>query len=85
MVIDTVYNTSIRERYADIHRLEAIMKIRNKEMPDNVILYLHSNPIIVIGTTNEKTINSMFRYGGEEEDFLSIPDIDYEMWFFYNH
>lgn len=84
LVIDTVYNTSLRERYPDILRTEVVRKKLAEEMPD-VLVYLHSNPIIVIGTINGESINSMLCYGGGAEYIISIPDIDYEMWFFYNH
>ncbi|HEY8390118.1 MAG TPA: hypothetical protein VIL26_04115 [Clostridia bacterium] len=85
LVIDTVYNKSLRNNYANILLTEGLLLEHKKNVSENEIVYLHSNPIIVIGSLDNKNINSMARFYGEYHKVLNIPDIEYEMWFFHEH
>ncbi len=79
LVVDTVFNKSLRERYPEIKENESYMlKKYGKANGENP----RCNCIIVIGYIKEWKINSMFR---AENIACIIKDIDYEMWYFYNH
>ena len=80
LVIDTVFNKALREKYPDIEEFEQERLMRGEGWTEGEIP--HCNGIIVIGYIKENKINSMFR-GNNYTNI--IPEIDYEMWYFYNH
>lgn len=79
LVIDTVYNTSLRKRFSQIITREAFNKKRMSEDKDYVTR--HENPIIILGTKDGKTLNSIYPICGE----TTIPDLNYEFYYFYHH
>ena len=83
LVIDTVFNKALREKYPDIGKEEEILRARRAGRKEKMFKgEPHYNQIIVIGYIKEGKINSMFRANNYE---TIMSDIDYEMWYFYNH
>lgn len=86
LVVDTVFNTGLRESFCGIAEMEKQMQAVNKTQS-----VVRCNPIIVIGYIKANKINSMFYnchfYLNHNTEYPthSIPDINYEMWYFYNH
>lgn len=86
LVIDTVFNRSLRRKYHDIEKLE-----KERSLTSGGSKTPRCNPIIVIGFFQENTINSMClcnNYCLMSDAYSprsNISDIDYEMWYFYSH
>lgn len=88
LVIDTFYNKELRKMYPSIIELENYFKESQQDFYKekiNVVVEYATNPIVVIGTIDNHTINSMARFYGATNELAAIPDIDYEIWYFHEH
>ena len=87
LVIDTVFNKKLRKKYSNIEKLEK-QRAECEEVPSNEVP--RCNLIIVIGYREKGIINSLCQCNnyclmedGRQQNI--IPDIQYEMWYFYHH
>jgi hypothetical protein len=80
LVFDTTLNTKLKEMYPTIDEYEKELREKDLKKRANEVVYLHPNPILVIGSFDGSEINSMFC------EFNSvIQDIEYEMEYFRLH
>lgn len=79
LVIDTVFNSSLRKRYSDIVKSDERNEKRLRE--EKHYACRHENPIFILGTKDGKRLNSIYLLSGDFE----IEDLNYEFYFFYNH
>lgn len=79
LVIDTVFNSALRERYPDIVKSDERNGKRLKE--EKHYACRHENPIFILGTKDGESLNSVYLLSGDCE----IEDLNHEFYFFYNH
>lgn len=79
LVIDTVWNTALREKYPNIVKTDEKLI---EEMDKNPNFYCrHENTIFVLGTVDGEHLNSIYNWAGE----WMIPELNYEFYYFFNH
>lgn len=79
LVIDTVFNLSLRKQYPQIEYFD---ECNEKSMQnDSRYTCRHENPIFILGTKDGKHLNSIYTLSGDFE----IEDLNYEFYYFYIH
>ncbi|MDR1939178.1 MAG: hypothetical protein LBQ40_00075 [Clostridiales bacterium] len=80
LVFDTTLNPQLKTRFPRIKEYEDELYNRSLNLRKNEIIFLHPNPILIIGTFDCKKVNSMFITNN-----MTIEDIEYEAEFFRTH